>query len=237
MVNKALVEAEWKQVAWGNYETNLHFLDLVSIPPPPLRILEIGCGKGAILNHLHLAGYQCTGIDTDPDALRDCRAAHPQLSVELGSGDAIPFGDASFDVVLSFDVFEHIRDSDKHAAEVKRVLTKTGQYLLQTPNKWTNIPFEILRHMKKMQLSPTAAYREATREHCALHNYWQLRQRLQHNGFEPSFVDVPVVNDYFKTKIRTYLGPAGPAMLAVLNPDKFPMYLRTNFYVRAVARP
>jgi SAM-dependent methyltransferase len=189
------------------------------------------------LNHLHLAGYQCTGIDTDPDALRDCRAAHPQLSVELGSGDAIPFGDASFDVVLSFDVFEHIRDSDKHAAEVKRVLTKTGQYLLQTPNKWTNIPFEILRHMKKMQLSPTAAYREATREHCALHNYWQLRQRLQHNGFEPSFVDVPVVNDYFKTKIRTYLGPAGPAMLAVLNPDKFPMYLRTNFYVRAVARP
>jgi SAM-dependent methyltransferase len=236
MVNTALVEAEWNQVAWGNYETNLHFLELVGLPPPPLRILEIGCGKGAILSHLHSAGFQCTGIDIDPDALKDCRIEHPELSVELSSGDAIPFPAASFDVVLSFDVLEHIRDTDRHLAEVKRVLAPKGQYLLQTPNKWTNIPFEILRHVKKMHLSPVAAYKEATREHCALHNYWQLRLRLQRNAFEPSFIDVPVVNEYFETKMRNYLGALGPALLTVLNPDKFPMFLRTNFYARAVLR-
>ena len=233
MTNAALVEAEWKQVAWGNYETNLHFLRLVQLPPPPLRILEIGCGKGAILENLRVAGYQCHGIDIDPDALSECRETHPNISVGLGSGESLPFEGNRFDVVLSFDVFEHIRDSDRHIAEVRRVLDVRGQYLLQTPNKWTNIPFEVLRHMKKLHLSPVAAYYEVTREHCALHNYWELRKRFERNGFELSFFGVPVVNDYFKSKMRNYLGFLGPAFLVVLNPDKFPMCLRTNFYARA----
>jgi 2-polyprenyl-3-methyl-5-hydroxy-6-metoxy-1,4-benzoquinol methylase len=236
LANTELINAERKQVAWGNFETNLLFLEMVSLGPVPLRILEIGCGKGAILSHLHAAGHQCHGIDIDRDAVSECRAAHPQLSVEVGSGDAIPFAPASFDVVLSFDVLEHIRDSDRHVAEVKRVLTPGGRYLLQTPNKWTNIPFEILRHVKKMHLGPIAAYRSATEDHCALHNYWQLRRRLESNGFETTFFDVPVVNDYFKQKMRNYVGPLGPALLTVINPDKFPIYLRTNFYARALLR-
>ena len=39
-----------------------------------------------------------------------------------------------------------------------------------------------------------------------------------------------MVNEYFKSKMRDYFGPAGRWMLAVANPDRFPMYLRTNFY-------
>jgi SAM-dependent methyltransferase len=236
MANTALIDAELNQVAWGNYETNLQFLDMVSLGPAPLRILEIGCGKGAILSRLNAAGHRCNGIDIDRDAVRECCAVHPELSVEFGSGDSIPFPPASFDVVLSFDVLEHIRDSGRHIAEVKRVLTPGGRYLLQTPNKWTNIPFETLRHVRKMHLGPVAAYRSAIEDHCALHNYWQLRRRLESSGFELTFFDVPVVNDYFRQKMRNYLGLLGPALLAVLNPDKFPMYLRTNFYARAELR-
>jgi SAM-dependent methyltransferase len=231
-----LFRLEMSQVAWGNYETNLHFLDMVDLGSAPLRILEIGCGKGAILGRLHAAGHDCHGIDVDPDAVRECCAARPHLAVEVGSGDDIPFPPASFDVVLSFDVLEHIRDSPRHVAEVRRVLTPGGRYLLQTPNKWTNIPFETLRHMRKLRLGPIAAYRSATEDHCALHNYWQLRRRLESKGFEMTFFDVPVVNDYFKQKMRNYIGPLGPALLTVLNPDKFPLYLRTNFYARAVLR-
>jgi hypothetical protein len=87
-----------------------------------------------------------------------------------------------------------------------------------------------------MYFGPLAAYRAVMREHCALHNYWQLRGRLRRNGFEISFLDVPVVNDYFKNKMRNYLGRLGPVLLTTINPDKFPMFLRTNFYVRAVLR-
>jgi SAM-dependent methyltransferase len=234
VADTALIEAEWNQVAWGNYETNLRFLALVGFPPAPQRILEIGCGKGAILAHLQAAGHQCSGIEIDPAALAECRAAHPELAVDLASGDALPFQAASFDIVLSFDVFEHIRDSDRHVEEVRRVLKPGGRYVLQTPNKWTNIPFEVLRHMQKLHLGPTAAYREATRDHCALHNYWQLQRRFRDHNFELSIFDVPVVNDYFRTKMRNYLGALGPALLTIFNPDKFPMCLRTNFYVSAL---
>jgi hypothetical protein len=119
---------------------------------------------------------------------------------------------------------------------VRRVLKSGGAYLLQTPNKWTNIPFELLRDHRKFRMSLGASYRWILQDHCALHSYWELRRRFRAHGFELTFVSVPVVNDYFRTKLRTYLGALGPVLLRVVNPDRFPMFMRTNFYARAVAR-
>ena len=234
--NTALVDAEWNRVAWGNYESNLEFLRRAGLTSAMTRVLEIGCGKGAILGFLQKAGHVVTGIDVDADALAYCLAPDANLPVSVASGDTLPFSDGSFDAVLSFDVFEHIRDSDRHLKEVRRVLRPGGWYLLQTPNKWTNIPFELLRQWKKFHTGPLTSYRELTKDHCALHNYWQMKRRFSRNRFEISFFDVPVVNQYFKSKMRAYFGPPGEWILAVLNPDRFPMYLRTNFYAKAVTR-
>lgn len=76
--------------------------------------------------------------------------SYPGIKAQVASGDALPFDAHMFDVVLSLDVFEHIRDSNRHLREVRRVLKPGGNYLLQTPNKWTNIPFEMLRQWKKI---------------------------------------------------------------------------------------
>src|SRR5262249_52626695 len=131
---------------------------------------------------------------------------------------------ATFDVVMSFDVFEHIPDSDAHLAEVKRVLKPGGVYVLQTPNKWTNSVFETIR------------WRSFTRwkaDHCALHSYGQLDARLRKNNFAPQFFDVPVVTPFFREKVRRYVGPVGLLALALMNPDRWPLRFRTNFYVKA----
>ena len=74
-----------------------------------------------------------------------------------------------FDLVLSFDVIEHIPDTERHLLEVRRVLKPGGSYLLQTPNKWTNSIFETIRwrSVSKWRV-----------DHCSLHTYRQLRQRL-----------------------------------------------------------
>jgi SAM-dependent methyltransferase len=233
MANQDLINHEWNQVAWGNYETNIQFLRLAGLDRGSLKILEIGCGKGAILSFLRLSGHVVRGIDVDPEAIRECVAAHPEIEATVASGDELPFDDACFDVVLSLDVFEHIRDSDRHLREVTRVLKPGGTYLLQTPNKWTNIPFEMLRQWKKFHTGPLQSYRTLLQDHCALHSYRQLEARFSRIGYQLTFMDVPVVNDYFRAKMRTYLGPIGAALLAVMNPDRFPMFLRTNFYVRA----
>jgi ubiquinone/menaquinone biosynthesis C-methylase UbiE len=50
-----------------------------------------------------------------------------------GSGDALPFADASFDVVALFDVIEHIPDERKTLAEVRRVLRPGGTAFFSVP--------------------------------------------------------------------------------------------------------
>lgn len=234
-INNELISREWSNVAWGNLAANLYFLRCAQITPGA-KVLEIGCGKGALLNHMQLAGFVVQGVDVDREALSACRTEHPGLSVCLASGDALPFESGAFDAVVSFDVFEHIKGSDRHLAEVRRILRPGGRYLLQTPNKWTNIPFELIRQWKKFHTGPITSYREIVKDHCALHNYWELRRRFARNGFDIAFFDVPIVNDYFKEKLRTYLGAFGPWLVRVVNPDHLPRSLRTNFYAVASLR-
>src|SRR5262249_51537880 len=150
-----------------------------------------------------------------------------ELPIQQVAGTALPFSSGSFEIVVSFDVFEHIRDSDAHLREVHRVLRPRGRYLIQTPNKWSNVVFETIR------------WRSFTRwrdDHCALHTASQLRRRLDENGFEVEFFGVPVVNDFFRQKVRRYVGRAGVAALTLFNPDRLPIEWRTNLYVRATKR-
>ncbi len=63
----------------------------------------------------------------------------------------------------------------------------------------------------------------------ALQSYKQLEARFSRICYQLTFMDVRVVNDYFRAKMRTSLGPIGPALLAVTNPDRFPRFLRINF--------
>jgi SAM-dependent methyltransferase len=233
MVDSDLIEMEWKRSAWGNLETNLAFLQCVGLGAPPLSVLEIGCGKGALLAQLHSQGHVVEGIDVDPDAIAACRTENPGLHVQVASGEQIPFGDSVFDVVVSFDVFEHMQQTDIHLQEVRRVLRPGGRYLLQTPNKWTNIPFELLRHWRKYGTGPLASYRSLVEDHCALHSYFELKRRFHRNRFSIAVLDMPVVNEYYIGKVRAYLGGFGAALLKIINPDKLPMLLKSNFYAVA----
>jgi SAM-dependent methyltransferase len=211
---------------FGNAEANLAFLEATAALTPGTALLEIGSGTGALLRHLLRQRLAARGVEISAERIAEGRRLYGELPIEKVDGVALPFADASFDTVLSFDVFEHIRDSDAHLREVRRVLKAGGRYLLQTPNKWTNAPFETLRWR-------SLRWRE---DHCALHSYAQLRRRLKQHGFAPRFYDIPVVTDFFKRKLRHYVGAAGLLALKVANPDRLPLRFRTNFYVEAVRR-
>lgn len=211
---------------FGNLDANIRFLETEHVLRQDARVLEIGSGRGTLLAELRRRGVDAVGIEPNPSLAIDAVRRETPLPVARMSGDRLGFADATFDVVLSFDVFEHIADSDAHLAEVRRVLRPGGIYALQTPNKWTNSVFETIRWR---------SFTAWKQDHCALHSLTGLRRRLEAHGFTPTFADVPVVNEFFREKLRRYVGPVGPALLTVVNPDRWPLKFRTNFYVIARA--
>jgi len=213
---------------FGNAEANLRFLDAAQALAGDVDVLEIGTGTGGMLHALLERGVRARGVEINPSLIAESRRWYGDLPVQPVCGVELPFGDGSFDRVLSFDVFEHIRDSDAHLREVARVLRPRGRYLVQTPSKWPNTVFETIR------------WRSFTRwrdDHCALHTPGQLRRRLEAHGFSTQFFDVPVVNEFFRGKVRRHLGWAGAMALAVANPDRLPLAWRTNLYVAATKNP
>ena len=209
---------------FGNFEANLRFIEATRVVRPGVRVLEIGTGAGMLLHALRERGADAEGVELRQDLIDEAHRWYGALPIRRVEGVALPFADRSFDAVLSFDVFEHIPDSDAHLAEVRRVLRDAGAYLIQTPNKWTNVVFETIR------------WRSFTRfreDHCSLHTLGQLSRRLRRHGFAPQAFDVPVVNAFFRDKVRRYVGRPGLAALAVVNPDRLPLRLRTNLYVCA----
>jgi SAM-dependent methyltransferase len=227
--SKLLRSKDWNKAHWGNNEAAICFLNQTGLIQSPQKIIEIGCGKGYILSYLVKKGHNAIGIDNNPAAIEQC---NKDLNIQEADANSLPFKDDIFDIALSFDVIEHIPETDFHLKEVRRVLKTGGHYLLQTPNKWTNIPFEMLRFSRAHGIRNTFDFLKPP-EHCALHNYWQLKKRFQEHDFEVEFFDIPVVNDFFKEKLKTFLGNFGLVLLQIINPDKFPIFLRTNFFLRS----
>lgn len=183
---------------------------------------------GALVHELIKKGHHVTGTEVNPEYMD---YAQKEYGIELVSINTettkLPFADASFDVVVSFDVFEHIPDTKGHIAEVKRVLAPGGKYLVCTPNQWTNIPFEII---KEKSLTKYKEY------HCALHNYWAIQKRFAEAGFTTDFIEVPLVTPFFLQKMKKYFGSFGIFLVKVLQPDSWPTWLKTNFYVVATKK-
>jgi ubiquinone/menaquinone biosynthesis C-methylase UbiE len=101
------------------------------------RVLDIGCGLGAIdllLVQSHGAGH-VTGIDLEPDLLQKARVrvalaghSHQIELIQVAPG-ALPFTDASFEVVFSKDSLVQIPDKAALFSEIRRVLVPGGHFI------------------------------------------------------------------------------------------------------------
>ncbi len=205
----------------GNLQTNLDFLTETNLLKPGDRILEIGCGIGTVVFDLVQRGYDVQGTDISQVAIEYGRSKYEGIRLAVQPAEELVYEDGAFDVVLSFDLFEHIARIDLHVAQVRRVLKPGGYYLFQTPNKWSNAVFETLAHK-------TLKWR---RVHPSLHTPGQLRRRLAKHGFETRFVKMDPINDYTRLKLAK-LGLLG-RVVAKLDFRRLPLGLQTNLYVVA----
>ena len=98
-----------------------------------LKLLEIGCGNGTLLDHLHRAGYRnVIGVDFLPEFVDLAKSRGLPFDVRVADICNLPFGDAEFDVVLSERVIINVKDREAQRRafqQVRRVL-KEGGYLV-----------------------------------------------------------------------------------------------------------
>lgn len=101
------------------------------------RVLDVGCGAGMLANALALAGHETAGIDLSEKSLAVAkkRDATGTVVYKQANAYALPFPDASFDVVCATDVLEHVDAPQKLIAESSRVLKKGGLFFFHTFNR------------------------------------------------------------------------------------------------------
>jgi SAM-dependent methyltransferase len=205
----------------GNLQTNLEFLAQADVLRSGDKVLEIGCGIGSVVFKLSGQGYDVVGTDISGEAISYGQRKYGDIRLEVQPAESLPYEDASFDVVLSFDLFEHIAAADTHLSEVKRVMRGGGHYLFQTPNKYSNVVYETLR-------TKSLKWRQY---HPSLHSPGQLRRRLTKHGFETRFVKMNPINEFTIKKLQG-LGPIG-WLFKHVNFCRMPLVLQTNLYAIA----
>lgn len=95
---------------------------------PGMRVLDVGCGPGALtirLAHI-VGGDRVLAVDPSEAYADTCRQRVPGAAVRVGSAEALPFDDGGFDAVLAQLVIQALDDAPAAAREMRRVAAPGG---------------------------------------------------------------------------------------------------------------
>lgn len=101
------------------------------------RVLDIASGSGYGAAELASVARSVVGIDIAPDAveLASQTYSQPNLTFQPASAEQLPFPDASFDLIVAFEVIEHLHNWSNLLQEARRLLAPGGQFIVSTPNR------------------------------------------------------------------------------------------------------
>ncbi len=112
-----------------------------------VRILDFGCGGGMMLTYLRILGYHhVVGVDIRPKpSMDEINLLHKKIGFNERAfysydGTLLPFNDASFDLIISQQVLEHVHNVEQYFSECNRVLSSKGKALFDFPNRL--VPFD-----------------------------------------------------------------------------------------------
>jgi len=127
---------------WGAEDRDLKAKKIVEVlelltdrPLSTLSCVDIGCGSGGISFHLSPAFKSVCGVDPEPwQRWDEFVAERPNLSFQEGSVDTLGMVDASADVVICNQVYEHVPSPEALIAQIHRILKPGGICYFAGPN-------------------------------------------------------------------------------------------------------
>jgi 2-polyprenyl-3-methyl-5-hydroxy-6-metoxy-1,4-benzoquinol methylase len=125
LINKVYRIVRKRTLNWKAAQLNSHF-------GRPGKLLDIGCGSGNFLARMQTDGWECFGIEPDPDA-RAMASRYSGITVTEES-HLSEWMDETFDAITLWHVLEHVYDLHKRLAEIKRLLKPGGILILALPN-------------------------------------------------------------------------------------------------------
>ena len=171
---------------------------------PPARVLEIGAGHGGFLALLAAAGFDSIGIELSPWVV-DYATRTSNVRMLRGPLEDQPFEPGTFDLIVAFDVLEHLPDPLGTIALCAKLLQPDGLLILQTPGR------------------PAAGYlalaagpfgRMLIPEHLYLFSHSSARELLGRAGL-PGVEMIPSV---FETDVTLVAGHTAPRRLDAYEP-------------------
>jgi 2-polyprenyl-3-methyl-5-hydroxy-6-metoxy-1,4-benzoquinol methylase len=193
--------------ALGRFEEGKRLAEMLraklATPLSDLRILDVGSGDGGIDFGLATAGRigRLAAIDKDANpVIRKLNPQVPELAYVLARGEALPFPDHSFDVVICLESFEHFTFPREVGGEIMRVLAPGGVCILKTPCRFKYLlrpdphcgiwGLLLLPDSWQRVLTNRLLRRRALYD--VHHTYWHLGEMLQHF---PGYGNVEVIWD------------------------------------------
>lgn len=135
-----MIEESYRQTLAGQAIYLMHVASYDFVLPfcRNRRVLDLGCGSGYGAARVAEVATSVHAVDVSPEAVAYASKnyARPNTNFSVIHPDAdLPFADGQFDVVLSFQVLEHVRDHGAYLVQAARVLAEGGTLVLITPDR------------------------------------------------------------------------------------------------------
>ncbi|MEK6885359.1 MAG: class I SAM-dependent methyltransferase [Nanoarchaeota archaeon] len=101
---------------------------------PSGKLLEIGCGRGKLLNELK-KDYSVFGTDISKAAIIESSKLIDKKNLRVSNIEKEPIKE-KYDIILAFDVLEHLKNPDKTIKNIKKSLKKDGVFIFSVPNNY-----------------------------------------------------------------------------------------------------
>ena len=137
-LDKAALRGEPSYVWRAGQERRLEMIRTAAGNRITGTILENGCGVGMYVEHLQPFGGKVFGLEYDFERVHEAHRFSDRVTCAAGEG--LPYPAGTFDLVLSHEVLEHVRDDRRAVEEILRTIKPGGRLVLFVPNR--GYPFE-----------------------------------------------------------------------------------------------